>query len=227
MMAILTVVFALQMLTGGNDSPLLEWGANVGPYVTQGEYWRLFTANFLHANLMHFAFNLYALYVIGTEVEMFYGPWRFLTIYLSACLAGAICSYAFTYWISVGASTGIFGLFGTLVAFFTRNRDVFGEMSRTRLTNLVIVIAINIFYGLSVATIDNWGHIGGFIGGFVLGWLLCPFYQIEARTDGFHHVVDRNSLRAEWMGVGLVVVLMFVAFWAALQQHLLDPMQGF
>jgi len=56
---------------------------------------------------------------------------------------------------------------------------------------------------------------------------LCPFYQIEARTDGQHHVVDRNSLRAEWIGVGLVVVLMIVAFWAALQQHALNPMQGF
>jgi len=100
-------------------------------------------------------------------------------------------------------------------------------MSRTRLTNLIVVIVINVFYGLSAGTIDNWGHAGGFVGGFVLGWLLCPFYQIEARSDGLRHVVDRNSLRAEWIGVGLVVVLMVVAFWAALQQHLLDPMQGF
>ena len=54
-------------------------------------------------------------------------------------------------------------------------------MSRSRLTNLMIVIAINVFYGMSVGTIDNWGHIGGFIGGVILGWLLCPFYQVEAQ----------------------------------------------
>ena len=54
-----------------------------------------------------------------------------------------------------------------------------------------------------------------------------PFYQIEARPDGFRRVVDRNSLRTEWIGIGLVSVLMVVAFWAALQHHLLDPMQGF
>jgi rhomboid protease GluP len=227
MMAILTAIFAIQMLTGGNDSPLLEWGANIGPAVTQGQYWRLLTANFLHANLMHFAFNMYALYVIGTEVETFYGPWRFLIIFLSACLAGAICSYAFTYKVSVGASTGIFGLFGTLVAFFVRNRAVFGEMGRTRLTNLIVVIAINLFYGLSVSFIDMWGHVGGFIGGVILGWLLCPFYQIEARTNGFHHVVDRNSLRSEWLGVGLVIILMAVAFWAARQSHIAEPFKGF
>lgn len=229
LMGILIVIFVIETLAGGSESPrvLINLGANVGPLVTGGEYWRLFTANFLHIGLMHIAFNLYALYIVGTEVEMFYGPWRFLAIYLLSAVCGAIASYAFTYGLSAGASTAIFGLIGTLFAFFTRNRAVFGEMSRTRLTNLIIVIVINVFYGLSVPAIDNWGHIGGFIGGFVLGWLLCPFYQIEARSDGVRHVVDRNSLRAEWIGVGLVAVLMVVAFWAALQQHALDPLQGF
>lgn len=227
LLGIVVTIFAVQTLTGGDESVLLEWGANMGPRVTLGEYWRLFTANFLHANLLHLAVNMYALYVIGTEVETFYGPQRFLTIYLIACLAGAICSYTFTYRVSVGASTGLFGLFSTLVAFFTRNRAVFGEMSRSRLSNLVFVIAINVFIGLSIPAIDNWGHLGGFVGGIILGWLLCPFYQIEARPDGSRHVVDRNSLRAEWLGVGLVVALMGVAFWAARHHHLLDPWQGF
>jgi rhomboid protease GluP len=229
MIGILIVVFVIETLAGGSESTtvLIALGANVGPLVTSGDYWRLFTANFLHIGLLHIAFNLYALYIIGTEVEMFYGPWRFLVIYLLSGISGAIASYAFTYSISAGASTAIFGLIGTLVAFFVRNRAVFGEMSRTRLTNLIVVIAINVFYGLSVTYIDMWGHIGGFVGGFVLGWLLCPFYQIESRPDGFRHVVDRNSLRAEWLGVVLVSVLMVVAFWAALQHHLLNPLQGF
>ncbi len=86
-----------------------------------------------------------------------------------------------------------------------------------------MVIAINLFLGLSSPGIDNWGHIGGFIGGLILGWLLCPFYQIETRPDGMRHVVDRNSLQVEWIGVVLVSVLLAVAFWAALQQHLLNP----
>jgi rhomboid protease GluP len=206
---------------------LIQLGANVGPLVTMGEYWRLFTANFLHIGLAHIGFNLYALYIVGTEVEMFYGPRRFLVIYLLSGLSGAIASYAFTYGLSAGASTAVFGLIGTLVAFFIRNRAVFGEIGRTRLSNLIFVIAINLFIGVSTPAIDNWGHVGGFIGGVILGWLLCPFYQIEARSDGAHHVIDRNSLRAEWIGVVLVSVLMVVAFWAALQQHLLDPLQGF
>ncbi len=229
MMGILIVVFVIETLAGGSESRqvLINLGANYARNVTAGEYWRLFTANFLHIGLMHIAFNLYALYIVGTEVEMFYGPWRFLVIYLLSALCGAIASYAFTYSLSAGASTAVFGLIGTLVAFFIRNRAVFGEMSRTRLSNLIIVIAINVFYGLSVPAIDMWGHVGGFVGGVMLGWLLCPFYQIEAQSDGAHHVVDRNSLRAEWLGVILVSVLMVVAFWAALQHHLLNPLQGF
>ena len=225
LMGLLVVVFGIQTLAGGSDNPqtLVNLGANYAPRVTVlGEYWRLFTANFLHIGLMHLAFNLYALYIVGTEVEMFYGPARFLLIYLLTGLSGAIASYAFTYGLSAGASTAIFGLIGTLVAFFVRNRDVFGEMSRSRLSNLVVVIAINVFYGMSVGTIDNWGHAGGFIGGVILGWLLCPFYQVEGQR-----VVDRTSLRSEWLGVLLVAVLIGVAFWAALQTHQADPFQGF
>ena len=233
MIGILVVVFVIETLVGGgingSEDPqtLINLGANVGPLVTMGDYWRLFTANFLHIGLLHIAFNLYALYILGTEVEMFYGPWRFLVIYLLTGLSGAIASYAFTYGLSAGASTAVFGLVGTLVAFFIRNRDVFGALSRTRLTNLIVVIAISLFFGLSSGIVDNWGHIGGFIGGVILGWLLCPFYQIEARSDGYHRVVDRNSLRAEWIGVVLVVALMAVAFWAARQPHLADPFKGF
>ena len=228
MMGLLVVVFAVETLVGGSEDPrvLIKLGANYAPLVTLGDYWRIFTANFLHIGLLHLLFNLYALYIVGTEVELFYGPWRFLVIYLLTGVSGAIASYTFTYGLSAGASTAIFGLIGTLFAFFTRNRAVFGEMSRARLSNLVVVIAINVFYGLSVSAIDNWGHAGGFVGGFILGWLLCPFYQIEARPDGYHRVVDRTSLRAEWIGVGLVTVLMVVAFWASLQHHQLDLLRG-
>jgi rhomboid protease GluP len=227
-MGLLVVVFAAETLLGGSDNPrtLINFGANYGPLVTSGEYWRLFTANFLHIGLLHLFFNLYALYIVGTEVEMFYGPVRFLVIFLLSAVAGAIASYTFTYGLSAGASTGLFGLIGTLVAFFTRNRTVFGEVSRTRLMNLAIVIAINVLYGLSVPVIDNWGHIGGFIGGLMLGWLLCPFYQVEQAADGSRHVVDRNSLRSEWLGVLLVCALLAVAFIAALVYHQAHPIGG-
>ncbi len=229
-MGLLVIVFVVETLLGGSDNPrtLVSLGANVGPLVTAGEYWRLFTANFLHIGLLHIGFNLYALYIVGTEVEMFYGSVRFLAIYLLSGLSGALASYAFTYGLSAGASTALFGLIGTLVAFFTRNRSVFGEVGRARLGNLAFIILINLMLGMAPGSqVDNFGHIGGFVGGLTLGWLLCPFYQIESQADGSRHVVDRNSLRAEWLGVILFSVLMVVAFWAALQYRLAQPLRGF
>ncbi len=229
-MGLLVLVFIAETAAGGSDNTrvLIELGANVGPLVTLGDYWRLFTANFLHIGLAHIAFNLYALYIIGPEVEMFYGPVRFSAIYLFSALSGAVASYAFTYGLSAGASTAIFGLIGTLVAFFTRNRSVFGAMGRARLGNLAFIVVINVMLGLTPgASIDNWGHIGGFIGGAMLGWLLCPFYQVESQTDGARRVVDRNSMRVEWIGLVLCGILLIVAFWATLQYHQAQPLTGF
>lgn len=218
LMVIIGLVFIIEELSGGsqNSRVLVNLGANYAPRVSAGEYWRLFTANFLHIGFLHVALNGYALYVLGQEAEAIYGSARFLVIFLLAGLSGAIASFALTYGLSAGASTGIFGLIGTLIAFFVRNRKVFGSLGRTRLNNLLFVAAINVIYGLSVPAIDNWGHAGGLAGGLLLGWLLCPFYQIEFAPDGSRRVIDNNSLRNEWIGVGLVVVLMAVAFFAAL-----------
>ncbi len=218
LLIVIGLVFVLEELSGGSENPqvLVNFGANYAPLVSAGEYWRLFTANFLHIGFLHIAFNGYALYILGQETEAIYGPARFLVIFLLSCLSGAIASFAFTYGLSAGASTGIFGLIGTMIAYFIRNRKVFGSLGRSRLNNLLFVAAINIVYGLSVPIIDNWGHVGGFLGGLLLGWLLCPFYQIETDVDGSRHVIDRNSIQAEWIGMGLVVVLLAVAFVAAL-----------
>ena len=221
LMAIIGLVFVIEELAGGsqNSRVLINLGANYAPRVSAGEYWRLFTANFLHIGILHVAFNGYALYVLGQEAEAIYGAARFLVIFLLAGLSGAIASFALTYGLSAGASTGIFGLIGTLIAFFVRNRQVFGALGRTRLNNLLFVAAFNVIYGLSVPAIDNWGHAGGLASGLLLGWLLCPFYQIEFAPDGSRRVIDNNSLQNEWIGVGLVVILMAVAFFAALSGH--------
>jgi rhomboid protease GluP len=222
LLAIIGIVFVIEELSGGsqNVQVLINLGGNSGELVSKGQYWRLFTANFLHIGLLHIAFNAYALYWLGQETEALYGPVRFIAIYLLSCLSGAIASFALTYpVVSAGASTGIFGLIGTLIAFFTRNRQVFGAMGRGRLNNLLFIGAINLMYGLSNPAIDMWGHVGGFIGGLTLGWLLCPYYQIEQLPDGSRRVLDLNSLRSEWIGVLLVCVLLIVAFVAALLVH--------
>jgi rhomboid protease GluP len=221
LLAAIIVIYILEEISGGSQSTavLKNLGANYGPYVSRGEYWRLFTANFLHIGLTHILLNGYALYVLGQETEALYGSPRFLVIFLLACLSGALASFAFTYGLSAGASTGIVGLIGTQVAFFVRNRKVFGQLSRSRLTNLLFIGIINVVYALGNPRIDNWGHLGGLIGGLLLGWLLCPFYQVQPLDNGTHRIVDLNSLRVEWRGLVLFCALLVVAFIAALSMH--------
>jgi rhomboid protease GluP len=221
LLAIIILIYLLEEISGGsqNTQVLIRFGANYGPLVSRGQYWRLFTANFLHIGITHILFNGYALYILGQETEALYGSPRFLAIFLLTCLSGAIVSFAFTYGLSAGASTGIVGLIGTEVAFFVRNRKVFGQFSSRRLTNLLFIGIINIVIGLSNPGIDNFGHLGGLIGGLILGWLLCPFYKVEPLDNGTHRIVDLNSLRSEWIGVLLFCVLLVTAFFGALSLH--------
>ena len=212
-LAINVTIWLLMTLAGGseNSGVLIQFGANASPLVVRGEYWRLFTANFLHIGLPHLLFNSYALVVLGPEVEALFGSPRLITLYLLSGLSGSIVSFGLHTGsrLSAGASTAIFGLVGALLAFFIRNRRHFGDVGRRRVNHYLFVAALNLYIGLSVPGIDNLGHIGGFAGGLTLGWLLCPFYTVE--FDGLERrVVDLNSLRREWLGLALFVVLLIV-----------------
>jgi rhomboid protease GluP len=108
--------------------------------------------------------NSFALYHIGPAVERAYGSLRFLFIYLVAGLFGSITSFAFSPFLSAGASGAIFGCFGALLYIGVHNRKVF---FRTMGSNLLIIIGINLAIGFVIPNIDNAGHIGGLIGGFL------------------------------------------------------------
>jgi len=219
------VMFIVETLLGGSDNhaTLVTLGAKVNALIVMGQYWRLITPMFLHIGLAHIAFNSYALYVLGPEVETIYGHARFLVIYLLAGVAGNVMSFAFTPALSAGASTAIFGLIGTQLAFFYRQRKVLGAFGQRRLINIASIIAINVLFGATIGTVDNFGHLGGFIGGLVLGWMLCPAYEVEYRADGQPWLADRTVLLRELPGVILFVVLLVVAAGAATLQQANGP----
>ena len=120
-----------------------------GPLIATGEYWRFFTAMFLHAGPIHLFFNCFALFIFGRLVEGVYGNARFTTIYLLAGLSGSVLSYMFNRdAIAVGASGAIFGILGAFAAYFVAHRDTLGEMGRRNLTGLATIAAINLGIGL-------------------------------------------------------------------------------
>jgi rhomboid protease GluP len=192
-------------LGGSTDTEVLvRLGAKVTALIAAGEYWRLFTAMFLHIGIMHLFFNGYALLAIGTELERLFGPGRFTAIYLLAGLLGNLASYAFSPHLAAGASGAIFGLIGALAAFFLLHRERLGSWGRSRLANIAFLIAINLFFGFTQPGIDNLAHLGGLLGGLGLGWALSPRYHIDpTRLE----LVDGNRLARYWPALAVTVLV--------------------
>lgn len=139
-----------------------------------GEWYRLITSMFLHSGIMHLAFNMYSLWVLGEQfnsVARFQEKnvvFVFLAVYFFAGVCGGLASMYFNPGTpSVGASGAIFGMIGALVSFALFNGQT------AILQNLVQVIILNLIIGFSPGSnIDNSGHIGGLIGGAVIGFFL-------------------------------------------------------
>ena len=145
---------------------LVLFGAKVNSLIAQGQAWRLLSAMFLHVNLIHLFFNSYALFIYGPIVEKIYGRARFVAIYLVAGLIGTLLSYLFNPHPAAGASGAIFGLMGSLLYLRQHRKDFFQRMFGP---GLIMIIIINLMYGVTQPGIDNWGHMGGLAGGYVIG----------------------------------------------------------
>ncbi len=136
--------------------------------VTKGEYFRLLTSSFLHADIMHLLVNMYSLNIIGNQIETFLGKRKFLAIYFGSAITSSLMSAVVTKGYSVGASGALFGLLGALVYFGFNYRIYFGTVLRSQ---ILPVIALNLFIGFLIPSIDNAGHIGGLIGGLFLAMI--------------------------------------------------------
>jgi rhomboid protease GluP len=221
--AIVLIWLGMSAMGGStNARVLVRFGANYGPLILQGEIWRLFTSMFLHIGLMHLAFNAYALFIFGLEMERLYGPDRFIVIYILSGLFGNLVSFASRgpNLFSAGASGAIFGIIGMNLAFFLLHREAFGQFGRQRVMNTLVVIGINLFFGFTVPGIDNLAHLGGLVAGFALGYGLAPCYKVVDEYTTTPRVVDTISLLNRWWAPSLGVLLLAggvplaVSFWS-------------
>ncbi len=168
------ILVSIELMGGPSVYNLLKFGGQFGPLVANGEWYRLFTAMFVHAGWIHLLFNMYALYYLGTFVERIYGPSKMLTIYFASGFVGNLLSQVFYYSVpSVGASGAIFGLVGLMLggAYF---RDDFSPHVRRQLIFwLMPMVIFNIVYGFIPGTdINNAAHLGGFLTGLVFGYFV-------------------------------------------------------
>lgn len=190
------VVFILMYVFGKgseNTQTLVDFGANYPPYIKNGEYYRLITSGFLHIGILHLLCNMYSLFVIGSQLESFFGKVKYLIIYLGSIIFGNLMSMLFFDGVSAGASGGIFGLLGALLYFGYHYRVYLGTTLKSQ---IIPIIALNLFLGFSMESINNAAHIGGLVGGVLLS-IACG---VKYKTSKF----EKSN--------GLIMVLIYTAF---------------
>jgi rhomboid protease GluP len=197
--AINVALYIVCALVSGNFvdidlNTLLNFGAINGLLVVlKGEWYRLFTAMFLHGGAMHIAMNMVSLYVVGKGVEFYFGKVAFGVLYLISGLFGGMLSiYMHTNSVGIGASGAIFGIFGAMIGFFVAHRQELGSRAKEIFKEFSAILGLNLFLGLSVSSIDMSAHIGGLIVGTLGGFIVAKYPK---------------SL---WIYSALMVVVMFI-----------------
>jgi membrane associated rhomboid family serine protease len=174
------VAFLIDTVVPG--SPREWWLVGVQPEfsgelggVSQGEWWRLITASFLHGGILHLLFNMYALYLFGPSLEAAFGHVRFAVLYLLSALGGSAVSYLFAHPLqpSLGASGAVFGILGATL--------VVSRRLRYDMRAVTALIAINLVLGFIIEGIDWRAHVGGLVTGMVVAYAFA-YAPRERRT---------------------------------------------
>jgi membrane associated rhomboid family serine protease len=154
---------------------VFEKGVLWGPFVANGDWWRLVTAMFLHASFLHIALNMYSLYFVGSILEQVIGRWRFVLLYFVSGIAGSAGALVWSpTQPTVGASGAIFGILGALFVLERRGSIATGgQIAGLIVLNLVITFAFSSYISVG-------GHVGGLIGGVALMWLMLEFRRSTA-----------------------------------------------
>ena len=151
------------------------------------EWYRLISSVFLHASIIHLICNMYSLYVLGPQLESFFGKVKYTIIFIVSGIIGNLVSLAFIQIgiVSVGASGAIFGLLGSLLYFGYHYRVYLSGVIRSQIIPLII---LNLGIGFVVSGINNYAHIGGLIGGILISIAVGVKYK-STKVDRINGVV--------------------------------------
>lgn len=186
---IINVLVFLLLSFGGmteNGYYMLQHGAMYTPYfMTNREYYRIFTCMFLHFGFQHLMNNMVTLMIVGRYVEPVVGKIRFLIIYFISGIGGSVLSIMMElatgdYAISVGASGAIFGLTGALLSLTILNR---GQIAGITKQSMLLMIGISLYNGFASEGVNNSAHIGGLLCGFLITFLLCFQRNTKRRSN--------------------------------------------
>lgn len=170
--AIAAVFFVLTGFGRNLNGPIGELFAQVNLWVAQGELWRLFTPVLLHASITHILFNMWALWILGPQIERGVGTWPFVGAYLASAAMGGAFMFVMGGLdapFAVGASGAIFGLFGIWANWAVRRRNTMH--GRALLRQIGFLLLLNAALPFIIRGIAWEAHLGGLVAGFVIGEL--------------------------------------------------------
>lgn len=161
----IAVVWGAELLNGH----VIDAGANLPLRELHGQYWRFVTSMFLHGGWAHVLLNAFSLLQLGSLFESLFGRKRFLLVYFATGIVASVASSMAGH-VSVGASGAIFGVAGATITSILRTPHLRQERWLRRVTTqLVVVIAANLYAATYFPNVDNTAHIGGLIAGLLLG----------------------------------------------------------
>ena len=173
----LLVSSVIEIHSANGIGSAMRLGGLIPHYVKAGEVYRLVSSMFIHLDLMHLINNCLSLYIFGSRVEKYFGRGKYLAIYLLSGVAGGIVSIMFSDAISAGASGGIFGLTGAVVALTFRSKL---EATGLDYTTMITLVVFSFGMGLLRPEVNNFAHAGGLVAGCILGSIL---YSKNMRVD--------------------------------------------
>jgi membrane associated rhomboid family serine protease len=188
LVAINVIVYLILAIAGGSiinipEDTLLQFGAQNTPLIiSTGEYWRIFTAMFVHFSILHIGLNMLSLFLVGRAVEVLFGKWRYLTIYLVSGIIGGIATFFLDpNALAAGASGAIFGVFGALGVFFIVNRRALGAYGSGAIGQWIFWLGLNLIWGFTTPGIGILDHIGGLVAGMLIALILMPRQRRRSR----------------------------------------------
>lgn len=176
LLAVITLVFIFEGLSGAwsSEAALFNMGGLSPAAFTQHQYWRLITAMFLHAGVLHWLTNCWALYQLGSLFEAMFGSSRFATVYFVTGLCASIASalHLPRDGVSVGASGAVLGILGAFIFSIYRSQWRHERWTKRLVQQLVFWGIVNITLPLYFPFIDNYAHVAGLLSGLILGAIL-------------------------------------------------------
>lgn len=189
------VLFIGQFLS---QDMLTNYGLLYGPFVQNGEYWRILSSGFLHGGIIHIAFNMYLLYMLGPQLESGLGSLRFSLIYFGALVGGSLAVLSFGFMQpTLGASAAVLGLAGALFV------SLWGRGFNPRQSPVFGLVVINLALPLLVPGISFWGHLGGVVAGAIMAFVMDWLPQQSRGAKPFRNIS---------LGITILIVLVAACF---------------